>query len=437
MTRSRSELAEALDGLVANGRVALTETSNGIVVYQLNGQEASRVLALLVADGWPRAGVSDEGGELAPDTIEDDFQGITIRVAKPGVPAGVEALLTRAGLEAALQRPDLPQRIWVQGLNEPFETLTVRYGPWQDHEPFTPLGPPPSPRRVVRVLSETDGFPDDLGRWLLRDPGAPVEGRGIQPWRRAAVEKLGKALADEIEPDGKLLFRGPPATRFNSSAEALVEASALEAIQRAAQWVFDNPRELENRHVLIAAEVARTAVTGGSVTQLATITGPALEGARIAYNFGVTQQSRDTLKALSELRKNVGDETAKLAESTRNLATAVAGSVFANIGIIVARLTIPATSTWVPTAAIVLGIVLAIYVGAVIWSGVHYLKLQETLRTEWRGRLYRFLDDAEYERMVTVPVRRAEGAFRISAWAGGIMSLLLLASVWLIAGSAE
>lgn len=436
MKRSRSDLADTLDRLVEGGRVAVTETSNGITAYQLEGHEAKEVLALLAADAWPNTNAADEGGDVAADAIHDEDQQITVRAEKPGIPADVEALLTRAGLEAALRRPDLAGRLWVHGLNNAFETLTVRFAQWGDAEAFTPREAPPSPREVVRVLDNGERFPDDLGRWLLRDPATTIAGRGIQPWRKMAMERVGQALADEIEPDGKLLFRGPPATRFAPEAEPLVEASALEAIQQAALWMVHNPLEIENRHALLAAEIARAALSGGSVSDLASIARPALEGARIAYNFGATQQSRDTLKALSELRKAVSDETAKLAESARTLATAVAGSVLANIGIIVARLSLPATSSWVPTAAIALGIVLVIYVGTITWSGVHYLKLQQTLRSEWRNRLYRFLDEAEYKRMVTDPVARAERGYWIAAVAGGTMSILLFSAVLLIAGAA-
>lgn len=358
-----------------------------------------------------------------------------MRARKPGIPADVEAILTRTGLAAALVRPGLGGRVWLHALHQAFETHSVRFAPWGDATAFaTADDAAPSPRKFVRVLDDGTRFPDDLGRWLLRDPESAIAGRGIDPWRRMAIERLSQAVANEIEPDGNLLFRGPPATRFTPSAGALVEASGLEALQKAARWVFENPREAENRHGLFSAEVARTALSGGTATDLASISRTALEGAKIAYNFGVTQQSRDTLKALSDLRKAVSDETSKLGENTRSLATAVAGSVVANLGIIIARLTMPATSNWVPVAAITIGLVLAIYVGSIIWSGAHYLGLQSMLRTEWRQRLYRFLDDDEYERMVSTPVAKAEKGFWIACCIAAVMTVLLFVAVWLIAG---
>ncbi|TIV70763.1 MAG: hypothetical protein E5V79_06450, partial [Mesorhizobium sp.] len=90
--------------------------------------------------------------------------------------------------------------------------------------------------------------------------------------------------------------------------------------QSVATWVYENDRELENRHGLLAAEVARTSFRDGDAQALAGVLGTAFEGARIAYNFGVTQQSKDTLKALGDLRKTVSDDATKLSETTRTLA---------------------------------------------------------------------------------------------------------------------
>lgn len=436
MTRSRSALADAVEALVSKDRIALTETRDGIVLNQLHGNDAKRLLELLVNDGWDNIAASDEGGVVQADAIDDEDVGISLSARKPGVPADVEAILTRTGLAAALDRPGFGGRVWLHAINQAFETYSVRFAPWGDMTDFEPEDAPASPRKVVRVLDDGKRFPDDLGRWLLPDPRSTIGGRGIDPWRRMAVERLGQAIANEIEPDGNLLFRGPPTTRFTPAAGALVEAGSLESLQEAARWVYENTRETENRHGLLAAEIARTALAGGSASDLASVSRAALEGAKIAYNFGVTQQSRDTLKALADLRKAVSDETSKLTENTRSLATAVAGSVVANLGIIVARLSMPATSTWVPAAAITIGVVLAIYVGSIIWSGAHYLSLQAMLRVEWRQRLYRFLDDDEYRRMVSVPVGKAERGFWIACFIAGGMTILLFVAVWMIAGTA-
>jgi len=433
MTHSRSRFADKLDALAQNERIGLTETRDAIAVYQLLGREAKELIALAEALGWGPPELSDDSGDIGADMIADDDTKIRMRLKKPGIPGDVEAILTRHGLAEALDRPDLGGRLWILGLNKAFETQTVRFAPWEDPETFTAMEAPASPRQIVRVLDDGTRFPDDLGRWLLRDANVEISGTGIEPWRRMAVERLGQALADEIEPDGKLLFRGPPVSRFAPEAGSLVEVGPLEALQRAALWVFDNPREVENRHNLLRAEIARTALTGGNATALAGVTAKALDGARIAYSFGLTKQNSDTLKSLSDLRKAVADETSKLTDASRNLASAVTGSVVANIGIIVARLSISEGSQWVPVAAVAIGIALAIYVGAVIGTGWMYLKLQAQMRRDWRDRLYRYLDKNEYKAMVSNPVKKAEKIYCVTSIASGVIAAVLLFAVIAIA----
>lgn len=432
MAPSQTALAEALDALVDQGRVVVSEGQTGIAVNQLIGAEADQLYALLEDAGWSEVSATDEGGEIPRDMLAGSGGGVRLRATRPVLPAGVEAVLTRSGLAALLERDPVSALVWVEGLEHVIDTVTVRYAPWGTTDPFAPDPDTSNPARVVRVLGR-GGPGDHLGRWILRSVDTDVAAPALEPWRSRAICRLLAALAQEIEPDGRLLFRGPPPTRFSSGNPEAVPASGFAAAQAVASWVFENDRELENRHGLVAAEIARTSLRDGRLADLASTLGPALEGARIAYNFGVTQQSKDTLKALGDLRKAVTDDAAKLSETTRSLATAIVGAVFGNIGLIVARLTLPANGVFIGPAAMLLGIVLAIYVGSVIVSGSQYISIQRELRGDWRHRLYRFLGDDEYQRMVERPAARAERFFWITASIGVVMTIALLAAVYFIA----
>lgn len=433
MERFRTALAEALDALVGGGRVVVTETRGGIAVNQLNGAEAEAIVAHLEADGWDDITAADAGGDIPRAMLAGSGDGIRVTAPRHALPDGVDAVLTRSGFASLLDREAVSPIVWVHGLGAAIDTWTARYAPWGDTTEFAASEPPAKPGRVVRVLGP-GGPGAQLGRWLLRVSETDVSAEAMEPWRTRVAAKLGASLAQEIEPDGRLLFRGPPPTRFAPNGADLDE-HAFAALQKAVNWTYENARELENRHGLMAAEVARTSLRDGSLEDLASTLPAALEGARIAYGFGVTLQSTDTLKALGDLRKAVSDDAAKLSETTRSLGTAVIGAVFGNIGLIVARLTLPANGVFIGPAAILLGVVLAIYVVAVIASGGFYIFIQRELRRDWRDRLYRFLGDEEYARMVNRPAERAEGAFWITAGIGVVMTLVLLAAVCFIAAA--
>lgn len=431
MERSRADLARAIDALAATHRATVTESRTELALYQLDGLGARDVVARLEPAGFTLSRLADEGSDLRIDQLDDDSAGIELVATKPIAPDSVFPVLTATGFLAALKRAPAESVLWVQGLDRCIEATTVCYLPWGTEHPFVVDEPPADPSRVVRVLGNVEPV-QQIGRWLLRDADADLSGGFLSGWRTHAATALTRALAQEIEPDEKLLFRGPPPTRFRSSGADRLEVPVLNQLQRVAGWVYENPRELENRHGLVAAEVARTALRDGDITDLGSVMFGALEGARIAYGFGISQQSRDALKSLSDLRKAVSDETTKLADATRSLAAAVMTSAVGNVGLVIARLTLGKDSKFVASAAGVIGLVLAIYVAVVIWSGWHFLTIQQDLRRDWRERLYRFLADNEYERMVTTPVEKAEMGYKKSAIVSGAIAILMLVAVLII-----
>ncbi len=167
---------------------------------------------------------------------------------------------------------------------------------------------------MVRFLHPIAAAKRDLSRWVLRDPElVPTsESSAFKVWRDQAVHAVAAAMANEVDVDSVLIFRGPPVSRFRPTQAVAIGTEPFVHLQRAIAWAYDSPRELENRQGLLAAEVARNALRDGTLADLCDIAGHALDGARIAYGFGVAQQSKDTLKALSDLRKAVTDETSKL-----------------------------------------------------------------------------------------------------------------------------
>lgn len=431
MELSRTELARAIDALADAGRATVTESRTELALYQLDGAGARDVVGRLESAGFALVRLADEGGDVPPGEIDATAIGIELVATKPLVRDGVLPLLTAAGFKRALERGSAESIVWAQALPRPIETSTMLYAPWGMDAEFQPTEEPADPARVVRFLGPRAPA-GNIGRWLLRDPDTDLSGPTLTVWREMACGALTESLSQEVERDGRLLFRGPPPTRFLDEGARRVEVGALAGLQRAAAWVYENSRELENRHGLLAAEVARSALRNGDLSDLAGVMDGALEGARIAYGFGVSQQSRDALKTLSDLRKAVSDETGKLSDTTRSLAAAVLTTAVGNVGLIVARLTVAKDAKFVGGGAAAVGIALAVYVALVVASGWHFLTIQRDLRAEWRERLYRFLGEDEYTRMVTRPVERAEKGFRNAAIGSGIVTAVMLVAILLV-----
>ncbi|RWO42808.1 MAG: hypothetical protein EOS11_14555 [Mesorhizobium sp.] len=369
--------------------------------------------------------------------ITSTYAPYRISARKPAPPTDVIQMVCRVGLAQLFRLPPRGSRVWAATLAQPFETISVRISPWGDNAVFRPQRLQADPRRVVRETGSSRLVEADLSRWLLRrDSPLPWDDRTFQTWARLSATALLRSLASEIV-EGVLVFRGPPTKRLEEdSPDPLrnLERDGFALLQDCCLWVVENDREHEGRHGLFATEFARSVATGSSIgTNFRKDGRDALEGAKIAYQFGLSEISRDALRAMSDLRKAVSDEAAKLTESTRQLAMAVAGAMFGGIGLVIARLAVPTPGNALSVAIFLIGIVLVLYVVAIIYTGVQFMGLQKRLREQWRSRLYRFLPENDYQAMVQKPADDAEDGFKQAAWFSGLLAFILLVAFLIVA----
>ena len=132
--------------------------------------------------------------------------------------------------------------------------------------------------------------------------------------------------------------------------------------------------------------------------------------------------SSDALKTLSELRKSVSDDAAKVADGTRQIVTAVAGALAIGAGLIAAR----TAGSVNPVLVIMVMALAATYVGITILAGVLFTLLQRRVRKAWQPRLYRFLSKPDYDALVGGPANTAERALWWSS-ALGVAAIILMA----------
>lgn len=425
MEPSLQRLAETLDAWSDAGRATLTETDRVVAVNGLQSSDATSLDAMCRAIGLTTAMDDATGGEISVENLSPDLGPFRSVVTKPDALVGEDRFLTNTAFSAFLLLGKAVGTIRIARCSQAFETVTTRFCPYDDGTLFEPRQIVAKPRRVVRETGTLRIVVEDMGLWLLRDTERmPWQDDAFSRWKRLATASAMRALANEVE-QGCVVFRGPPLVRLElpPGAGDSLDEDQFRSLENAASWVYDNERELEMRHGLYAAEIARTASFGSDAFSVfRQASAPALESARIAYGLNLSQVSRDTLKALADLRKAISDETAKLAESTRSVAGSVAAALFAGLGLLVTR-----STTNIPGWMLVaLSVILAAYVWAVIWSGKKFIRVQGRIRDQWRTRLYAFLPADEYSLMVETPAKEAEDAFRFAARCGLVLSAVLV-----------
>lgn len=416
-------LAELLDRLNAN-EAFIKESEKDISVSNLAVNAAINIINMCKNLKWEFELFDSAGTSWEEDTLVGEFAPYRLLIRKPSTTGEALVLLTNTGFSEYL-RVGHTAEIWkIARLRQQIVTHGKIFQPWSETALFQPSKKAKSPHSLVREFGSERVAPKDIRPWLLReDISVLIDDEAVKVWANASLLALLNSLADEIDSvDNKWKFKGPPKLSISMPTEdnnlaIKVGVERFHDLQRTANWVFENERETELRHSLLANDIARSAGgNGDDIQSLFNNLSASLEGAKVAYQVSLSDLGRDTLKMLADLRKAVTEETAKVTDYTRQLVTSVAGALAISLGLIAVRIN-AAASYYLIVAVMV---IVAAYVGMVIYSGYDFIKLQRQLRSDWQPRLYRFLPSSEYENMVSKPSAQAERTFFRVAWGGGI-----------------
>jgi len=388
---------------------------------------------------------------VAPrDAPDGDRVRVTLTYARRD---GAEHLFTPEGWRSLLLDADRACRVSAVRLAfiraaDGFRTRGHVVEPWVDAPAVAPVPEPrpeAGPRRVVRSQSPDQMAPPRIEPYVAG--AARVEGPAAPAWREAAGTMIALSLPNELYRDGATpmaMLAGQPPRKLTLGDGGL-GADGFDAQQAAAAWVYLEGTDVEVRHTFLSAELSREWTAGESFRAgLPKRVGPALDSARLLYKAHLRAGSKDTLKALSDLRKTLSDEVQKLLQQSRDLSAAVWRDVAVAIGALVVRLAIDAAKGGGAGGAGFAGLyaVVAAYVGisyaVSVSTNRRFLGVVEASRSAWRTKLYGFLDDADYDALADGPLagamaayRRAEGRTTAVVW---VVVFVMLAAAAMEAG---
>lgn len=276
------------------------------------------------------------------------------------------------------------------------------------------------PRRHVRCQSSDLMAPSRIEPWIL--VGDSAEGPAWQIWASVAASQIARCLPDELYRDvgaARVGLAGQPPRRLELGVFP-PDDIPFEALQEAAAWVYLEGTDVEVRHTFLSSELAREWPADRSFALgLRGKLASSLGSARLLYKAHLRAGSKDTLKALSELRKTLADDVQKLVQQARDLSSAVWRDVAVAIGVMAIRFGLDAAKTVPsPLAFSTIYLVVAAYFIASFWLTVsinrRYLKSLEGSRTAWREKLYAFLDDDDYSSLAGAPLSEAIADYRLT-----------------------
>ena len=421
MTLRSSELHDRVRDFIAAGGEA-DERSDILLLRGSFADAATQTAWLGLSSGTLGADFavqiydSEVGGDLSVADPFDPGRQITITIKKPST-EGHSCFFMQDQLGRYLQEVTIQPGLSVADLDprSAFVTRGLTVNVWEVTAPLEPraTGTRLDPTPYVRDFVPSREVPADLSPWILLTPPAAPSAAFLL-WKRIACRRLLASLASSawLEDDTVWLqSSGPPLYRIRGDDPTI--QSAFEPLTQAATWVFFSGLDIEARHIIFANELARGSRLNESFSETVT---RALDSAKATYEAHVQSSSRETIRALGELRKTVIDETQKVTQKTQDFAA----SLWRDLAV-----------TAAPFAMKVLGdagketsatIAAGFYFGAAVFVTLSfvlqwrineaYFASQTHSRGAWLQTLYSYISPRERDEIADTPIIEAMNSYR-------------------------
>ena len=430
---SKKCLASLIDAL--GGSVRFRETIDQVDIsghVSSNGSELFREAVSEFCskdlEGWSISIYDGEFADISLDSI--DNEDVNLVVSKPK--GGRLFFLSMAGFSSALNDKSLTfsSEVWVLGSFNGFITRGFTIHPW-DGEPLPslPCAEPNldavDPRKgIVRDLTGSI-VPADPYRWML--VGEEGVGEAWNIWKEKAARSLATLFISEAweeEKAEKVSLNGSRKHVFPLGGTCRDE-KAYTVICQAAEWLLVK-HDAEARHEVLVRRLSSVVRDSKSVVGLDWLTvlpeslQEALEGARVDHRAYVRSKSAETVKAMADLRKAVGEDVSRILERVHRLSNGFVVGLAALATGLGVRLTLLTSqnNTWTFAGIIFCTVVLAItWASLAIQRHVSSKSLLNELRNmrRWHRNIHTALTRSDYRELALHPVLDSVRLYRKTA----------------------
>lgn len=311
--------------------------------------------------------------------------------------------------------------VWVAEEFEPFSTFQHSIKPFHSEKSISKIEQMPErPWKLVRDLTHSY-TPATICPWLISEP--PASSSNIyDAWSNIAKKNLAFCLPSEIrenESNVEAIFRGGRSLPVPVS-DADWNNINYKSFSEACSWVYATPREAETKFQLLNNHLATNWIHGSQWPEGANlILENSLSGAKEAFAFHLQDQSKEAVKGLGDLRKGLQEEVTKTQGAARDLISGIWRD-FTIAGIVLA-LKLPGAPIAVDgkilkSLYLITGLLLLLSAVVSGFSNLRFNKLTDTSRKDWRNKLYSFMSDEDWKKLVESPIEKGKNIFWWTWW---------------------
>lgn len=379
------------------------------------------------SEGWSVSIRDGEFSEIAIDAVANED--VTLVIKKPV--GGRVFFASLAGFSSALDDKSLTlsSELLVLSFFAGFKTKGFSVLPWDGELlPSLPCSEPSSdaidPRKgVVRDLTGNT-VPADPYRWIL--VGESGSGEPWSIWKAKATRNLATLLVSDVwKEDTTRVSLNGSRKRIFSLGEKCQDDNAYAKVCQAADWLLVK-QDAEARHEVLVrrlSAVVRDSNSNDDLDWLAVLPEflqEALDGARLDHRAYVRSKSAETVKAMADLRKAVGEDVSRIVERVHRLSTGFVIGLAALATGLGVRLTLLTSqkNTWAAA-----GLIFCLVVLAITWASISLQRhvssksLVNELRNmrRWHKNVHTALTRSDYRELALHPVLDAVRLYKKTA----------------------
>ncbi|WP_413731474.1 hypothetical protein [Sodalis sp. RH20] len=329
------------------------------------------------------------------------------------------------------------RRIRLNFIDTSFSTLTFEALPWidkpsEDSNFFEEKKEHSRVRSYVKNYESHNLAPSCVEPWILNS--LEIENEAFETWKALSCLLLVKCLPDELfyNEDGIEIagLSGRPPRKLVIDKNNL-DISIYDDLQETIKWIYLQGNEIELKHTFLASELAREWPANiDFYSGLSRKLPLALESASLLYKAHIRSSSKETIKTLADLRKTLSEDVQKIVQQTRDISNNIWKDIAIVMGAVIFKYTIniaksPDLNNIYSFIFLTLGIYMIMSFSLTIYINKKFTNLLEKNRKAWRGKLYGFLDDNDYQTLANGPIEDAIKAYKRVKLITGILVCLI------------
>lgn len=326
-----------------------------------------------------------------------------------------------------------------------FSTLTCRFRKWtldvgeaKEHEKHLELV---DPRKIIKDYTGAQVTSNHLFWVTPSEPDTPDD--LFSKWLDIATPKASLLLASEISStDGTQYhtIKGSKTLSIPNDVESTsITRDSQSSIHEAMYWIFETSRETEVRHTLLSQRLSNNDLKQSESWNkyLSRVLKPSLSNAREDYKSHLLVKTGELLKAITDIRKTVSDETNKIVDKTSALTSSLLRDASITFVIAALRQTLVSKNLITKESAYFLLIATAAWLAtSILLTGYQnkiFIRTQIRFRRNWSKGLSLLISENELKKISKRPIKEAiENYGRIKKVIDFIYAVLILIIVCLL-----